>query len=526
MTKEPDDPRAWLVTGVRHRDVKGCYEAYLAQLKPGTVMDVYALLRVEGRFMNLRVSDTWQGRLLNVGVISTKHRDAATYMDDDGRMQVRVLEGCIGDIDFWVEPVLEAPLRAVEPRPKLSPPPFAGSVVPFHTEGDIRRTSLSGQLKTQVGEVERNIGVWSMAETRLHVKGLVEALDAYFPHCLQSLSTNEHQALNDLIGHLGSVIELLGQTPGLADCALMLEPGCETLKDLEREYSKEEVCARIYCMELAEVEASGLDQFGWRKQYFVTVVGENLDAGVTRQALEKSLADIDDWLKGFLNGYYLRMKHDVVKLAHVIMCEQLTRPELYSYYCCEILARCLRAVLNGECSLTDMLEPPEKGADPIAAPQLKVGKVPAGMPKAATTATATPDPEHVITVSDKQGVVKVVREVAEQIVSQKCEYAHLMRVMTDHQLIKLRQNDYALFGRALVLWLGDPVGSYKSVAESMRGRINRILRNQGLATGQQLPEYWLWDKDDEDRRICMQMADIFARNGFPRPVLTPRDAKK
>ena len=50
MSEESNNPRLWLVTGVRHRDVQDCFSQYLAELKAGTVMQVSAALFEDGKF--------------------------------------------------------------------------------------------------------------------------------------------------------------------------------------------------------------------------------------------------------------------------------------------------------------------------------------------------------------------------------------------------------------------------------------------------------------------------------------------
>ena len=78
MSEESNNPRQWLVTGVRHREVKECFQKYLAELKAGTVMQVSAALLEKGAFKNLGVYTEWQGNILNVGVIAATMLDAAS----------------------------------------------------------------------------------------------------------------------------------------------------------------------------------------------------------------------------------------------------------------------------------------------------------------------------------------------------------------------------------------------------------------------------------------------------------------
>lgn len=269
MVEDPNNPRLWLVTGVRYCDVKADISDYLTALMEGTILQVFAACCEEGAFKNLRVMDNWKGENVNVGVISSKMRDlAATYMDDEGYMEVRVVEGRIGDKDFWVEPVLEAPLRPIAQRSTLKPLPFSENLVPFRTNEEACRSTATRQLVTLMQSIEDNITAWTWTELRNRTLLLAEKLHNYPRYCLHSLCEEEDKMLRGIIGRLREIIMRLEQVSGMADCIKRLTTEYEIIEQLEHDYSSQDVCARIYKEEMAEIEKVAQGPCGMLTQFF------------------------------------------------------------------------------------------------------------------------------------------------------------------------------------------------------------------------------------------------------------------
>ena len=510
MVEDPNNPRLWLVTGVRYSDVKDCYPEFLSSLKEGTIMQVFAACKEAGAFKNLKAVMSWKGKILNVGVISSKMRDvAATYMDDEGYMEVRVVEGSIGDKDFWVEPLLDAPLRPMAQRVALPPLPFSENLVPFRTAGEACRSYATRQLEQMMQEIEDNINRWTWTDLRSHVLQLVQTLHSYPEYCLHSLCEEESKRLRETIGRLREILQRLDQVTGMAECVLQLKKEYDYIEWLEHTYSKEDVCGKIYKEELSELENLAINPFGLCTQFFGQLVGENHDLESNKEVLTSALNKINEWLKGFMHGWYVRTKGSTARLAHTIKCEQLTRRELYGYYCCEILAKYLRGVLKGKYTIDEMLgHYVEPNSKPLSIVADETNIIP----------IEEIDPNNIINGGfDKHRVVETVREVAAIIQSEPYKYTHLMKVMIDHRVILLQQVDYSKFSNALADWVKDNPIEPKKVKESIRQRFKKIMDNHGLDAGKALRPYWLWDDTDLDRQICVHIGAIFERNGFSKP---------
>ena len=508
MTESKNNPRQWLVTGLRYREVKDYYPVFLSELKEGTILQVYAAHCTNGFFSNLGAFMSWRGKVREVGVISKDCRDAAAiYLDDEGFMEVRVVKDTIGDKDFWVEPVLDAPLRPDNPHSKLLPLPFDENLVPYRTNNQPERLFVTRELERLMQTISMHIEDVKWTELRSQVLQLADLLHDYPPYCLHSLCVEERNRLRDIINRLKGLLERLRTQSGMADCALRLEEEFAIIEDVKREYTKEEVCARIYREEMAELDAHAI-----LSDYHKQLRMDNNGREPTPEMLSSNLSKINAWLKVFLNGWYVRWKREnnLVKLAHTIMSAQLTRKELYGYYCCEIIARALEQQTQEQS--------PASGV-----PVQTTGTMGVEPPLSTDDAPNSPsdeelDPERIILGTlDKQEVRAAVQEAEAFNKGKQYRYALLMKVMMDHRIITIQQSDQVDFARSLVCWLPDKALDARKTTLSIRQGFTKMMKNQGLVSPQVLPFYWLWKNTDKEWQLCTQIGEVFERHGFPRP---------
>lgn len=508
MHEDPNNPRLWLVTGVRYRDVSECYTDFITDLRKGDVMQVMAACFEQGTFKNLGAYTEWHGQNLNVGVISSKMRDeAATYLDDDGFMEVRVVE--IGDKDFWVEPVAETPLRPKAERLGIPPLPFDQSLVPFRSPGDARRQSATNQILTLLHQIEDNSDLWTWVELREHVERLISLLHRYPESCLHSLCEEEDKTLRSILGCLRDVCQLLDRHKGMSESNDRLKAEYEAIEQIEHEYSKPQVCARIYKEEMAELDRLAHGQQGMLMQFFEQLRLANNDQDPTIDQLNEELQGLNTWLSGFMNGWYTRTKRNMTSLATTIKCEHLTRRELYGYYSCEILAQVVKQVSSGQRTIAEILCQPivasvSKQNSPVNDPTLE-----------------DYDPYQILPANvNKQQVRDAVIEVDSVTLGVPYKYAHVQKVMIDYRITTMQQSDQADFAQTLLHWhLGSKSKDATALKNSIRQRTDKIMEQRGCskARNQVLPPFWLWPENDADRQICEQIAPIFEQHGFRRP---------
>ena len=508
MTESKNNPRQWLVTGLRYREVKDYYPVFLSELKEGTILQVYAAHCTDGFFSNLGAFMSWRGKVREVGVISKDCRDAAAiYLDDEGFMEVRVVKDTIGDKDFWVEPVLDAPLRPDNPHSKLLPLPFDENLVPYRTNNQPERLFVTRELERLMQTISMHIEDVKWSELRSQTLHLADLLHDYPPYCLHSLCEEEAKRLRDIIDRLKELIESLRTRSGMADCVLRLEEEFAVIEDVEREYSKEEVCARIYREEMAELDAHAI-----LSDYHKQLLMDNNGSEPTLEMLSSNLSKINAWLKVFLNGWYVHWMKDnnLVKLAHTIMSAQLTRKELYGYYCCEIIARALEQQTQEQSPASGV--PVQTVGTMGVEPPLSTDDVPN------SPSDKELDPVGIILGTlNKQEVRAAVQEAELLIQGDQYRYTLLMKVMMDHRIITIKQSEQAKFARSLVCWLPDKQMDADKVKQSISQRFRKIREEQGLKPKQVLPFYWLWKNTDQDWQLCTQIGEVFERHGFPRP---------
>jgi len=511
MFEDPNNPRLWLVTGVRHCDVKDCYPDFLADLKEGTILQVYAACCPKGVFKNLRVYTNWQGSNLNIGAISSKMRDnAATYMDDDGFMEVRVVKDGIGDKDFWVEPVLEMPLRPIAQHSSLPPLPFAESLVPFRTEEEAHRSATTRQLVCFMQSIEDNMKEWKWSELREHVLKLAEMLHRYPESCLHSLCEDEDKMLRSVIGQLREIIERLGQVSGMSECVLQLQREYDVIEHLDHEYSKSIVCARIYKNEIEEIERQARKPYGMLTQFFGQLRMDNNDTDPSSEELQHNLNSINLWLRDFMDGWYIRTKSNTEKLAMSIKCEHFTRHELYGYYCCEILAKTLKQVVTHQCSIAEIMGSAEDAAETISMPLSETRNL--------NSSDEESDPYNIIpNTFDKRRILEIALQADAIIQRETYKYAHLLKVMIDYRVVTIQQSEQAKFAKTIAHWHKDNEMDADKLKGSIRQRISKMMDARNLKTGQILSPFWTWPDTDPNKQICMQIGDIFERNGFGKP---------
>ena len=509
MTESKNNPRQWLVTGLRYREVKDYYPVFLSELREGTILQVYAAHCTNGFFSNLGAFMSWRGKVREVGVISKDCRDAAAiYLDDEGFMEVRVVKDTIGDKDFWVEPVLDAPLRPDNPHSELPKLPFSENLVPYRTNNQPERLFVTRELERLMQTISMHIEDVKWSELRSQTLHLADLLHDYPPYCLHSLCEEEAKRLRDIIDRLKELIESLRTRSGMADCVLRLEEEFAVIEDVEREYSKEEVCARIYREEMAELDANAI-----LSDYHNQLLMDNNGREPTLEMLSSNLSKINEWLKVFLNGWYVHWKreHNLAKLAHTIKSAQLTHKELYGYYCCEIIARALEQQIQEQSRASGV--PVQTAGTMDVESSLSTDDAPNSL------SDEELDPKKIILGTlDKQAVRAAVQEAGSFIQKKnQYRYALLMKVMMDHRIITVLQSDQADFARSLVCWLPDKALDADKVKQSISQRFRKIREEQGLQPTEVLPFYWLWKNTDQDWQLCTQIGEVFERHGFPRP---------
>lgn len=502
MIEVKNNPRLWLVTGVRHRGVKDYYAKFLSELKEGTILQVYAACCTEGAFSNLGAFMSWRGKVCNVGVIKSEMRDvAATYMDDEGFMEVRVVKDGIGDKDFWVEPLLDAPLRPIAPHIELPSLPIDKNLVPYRTSKEPDRMFATRVLEGQMQTISEHIDDAKWSELRSQALQLADLLHDYPQYCLHSLCKEERERLSRIINRLKELIELLKPRSGMAESAARLEEELAIIEDVAREYSKEAVCARIYREEMAELDAQAI-----LSNYHQQLCMVNNGSEPTLEMLSSDLKNINAWLKDFLGGWYVRQKHELEKLAHTIKCEKLTRKELYGYYCCEIIAQALEQMIKEQSPASDLSPAPDTESP------LSTNDSPT------CTRDEESDPQGIIFDKfDKREVRAAVQEAEMLIQNKQNRYANMMKVMMDHRIIAVQQSDRIKFTRSLVCWLPNKAMDADKVRQSIGQGFTNMKKECGLKSTEVLPFYWLWKEMGFNRDLCCQMGEIFERHGFPRP---------
>ena len=514
MLEEINNPRLWLVTGVRHRDVKDCFQKYLAELKAGTVMQVVASMREKGMFKNLGVFTEWRGNLLNVGVISSKMRDvAATYLDDEGEMEVRVVEGKIGDKDFWVEPVDNEPKRPM-PQPNVLPDlPFDPNLVPLRTDAEMKRSTATRLLKNAIKYYADNYKLWTFSEKNSQTQELVKKLQDYPQYCLHSLCKEEHNTLLDIIAQLKKLTDDMtvaqNEIKGLQDFVFQLNNELEAIKDVEREYSKKELCGRIYLKEMNEMETYICTPEGMLPTYFKQLRIEKNEESLSVETYSSELAQINHWFEQFMTTWYVRAKDDTERLAHIIETEHLTRVELYGYYCCEILAKELKKKIKEINNVNDMMVQQTENAGVLSLSYIN---------KTNDLIDEEIDPDHIIYEKyDKQEVIKSITDSLTIIGKTQRRYAYLMKVMIDHKVIRIHESDQLKFAKFIISYLKDDSIDLGKFTETICKGIARLRNINNIPSDQVLPYYWRWERETKELKICMEIGEIFEKKGFSRP---------
>lgn len=513
MLEESNNPHLWLVTGVRFRDVKDCFEKYLAELKAGTVMQVSASLRENGMFKNLGVYTEWRGNLLNVGVISSKMRDvAATYLDDEGEMEVRVVEGKIGDKDFWVEPLDNEPKRPMPQPNKLPDLPFDPNLVPLRTDAEMKRSTATRLLKNAIKFYADNYKQWTFAVKNSQTQELVKKLKVYPKYCLHSLCKEEHNTLLDIIAQLNELTDDMtvaqNEIKGLQDFVFQLNNELEAIKDVEREYSKKEVCGQIYLKEMNEMETYIRTPEGMLPTYVKQLRIEKNEESLSVETYSSELAKIKYWFEQFMTTWYVRAKDDTEKLAHIIETEHLSRVELNGYYCCEILAKELKQRIKGKNNVNDMMV---QQTETSGVPSLSSNKM-------QDNGINEIDPDNII--SEKYNKVKVVEAVLQTkpiIRGVQKRYAYLMKTMIDLRIIMIKESEQLKFARFIARCFKDDPIDVDKVKGSIRQTIRKMREKHHIQPDQVLSPYWLWDDSSIDENICQQFGKIFEENGFEKP---------
>ena len=513
MLEESNNPRLWLVTGVRFRDVKDCFQKYLAELKAGTVIQVSAALRENGAFKNLGVYTEWRGNILNVGVISAKMRDeAATYLDDEGEMEVRVVEGTISDKDFWVEPVDNEPKRPMPQPNKLPDLPFDPNLVPLRTDAEMKRSTATRLLKNAIKFYADNYKLWSFSEKNSQTQELVKKLKEYPKYCLHSLCKEEHNTLLDIIAQLKELTDDMtvaqNEIKGLQDFVFQLNNELEAIKDVEREYSKKEVCGQIYLSEMKEMEKYIRTPEGMLPTYFKQLGIEKNEESLSVETYSSELAKINHWFEQFMTTWYIRAKDDTEKLAHIIETEHLSRVELNGYYCCEILAKELKQRIKGKNIANDMMVQQTENAGVLSLSSNNMQD----------NGINEIDPDNII--SEKYNKVKVVEAVLQTkpiIRGVQKRYAYLMKTMIDLRIIMIQESEQLKFSRFIARCFKDDTIDVDKVKGSIRQTIRQMREKHHIQPDQVLSPYWLWDDSSIDENICQQFGKIFEDKGFEKP---------
>ena len=512
MNEETKTDRQWLVTGVRYRDLKDNYAQFLSELKEGMVMQVSAALRENGVFKNLGVYAEWQGTLLNVGVISSMMRDvAATYLDDDGEMEVRVVKDRIGDKDFWGEPLIVTPLRPIAPHSALPPLPFDANLVPFRTDDETIRSLAARRIKNRIRNFADNLKYWSFDELGSQTDELVKMLRDFRPICLHSLCREEHASLCNLIVQLKALTDALTARTDIDEDTIehmqQIKSEVEIFADIEREYSKKDTCARIYIEEKAEVERQIRKSTGLLLSYCKQLHMEHNSQTLLAETYISELNKVNLWLMQFMNSWYMRAKDDIASLAHIIESEQLTRSELYSYYCCEILAKLLKQTIDEDTDIDELLgEPTETPLEPT------VIEVQNDAPHEGF------DPEQIVNPTcNKQNVLKSVLKAQEIINGTNVRYYYLMKAMIDHRVINLKHEEYSKFARFIQSCLQEEKIDIDKMANSLRKGSERLKRIHSVMPGHTPSQYWVWGESSEESTLCTRFGEILTSNGLPKP---------
>ena len=515
MVEESNNPRLWLVTGVRFRDVKNCYSEYLSELKAGTIMHVLAASCEDGAFKNLGVYSEWRGNYVNVGVISAKMRDvAATYLDDNGEMDVRVVEGTISDKDFWAEPIEDEPKRPMPEPTKLPPLPIDANLVPLRTDAEMIRRTATHLLKNRIKSYTDNYKQWTFTEQNKQTKELVKRLQEYPSYCLHSLSKDEHDTLLGIISQLKELIDEMiaaqNEIKGLEAFVSQLQKELETIKDNEREYSKQEVCKRIYLDEMSEIEKQISAPNGKLLAYFEMLKMENNGDEPTIETYSSELTKINNWLNQFITTWYAAAKNDTAKLAHIIETYQISRVELNGYYFCEILAKILKQKILGNNNINDMMVHQTEKADVPSLSSLANKKI--------EPSDDGIDPEHIIINNNiKDKIVEAVLQCRPLLDIEQIRYGYLMKVMIDHRIINIKQSNQLKFVIFIASCFKDKPINVEKIKNSTRQGIAKMMNVNNIPSGQILMPYYSWEKPSIERDNCMQFGEILENNGLMRP---------
>jgi len=135
----------------------------------------------------------------------------------------------------------------------------------------------------------------------------------------------------------------------------------------------------------------------------------------------------------------------------------------------------------------------------------------------ASPAAATPDldPYDILHPEvDKPLVMECVRQAEKLVGQDQYKNAHLMKVMFDHNLLRIGQSDHEPFARTLEHWQCSNGKPAQLIKGSIRQRLNKMKSNRNVQPGQDLPVYRLWPDDDPDKKICVQIAQVFNQAGF------------
>jgi len=301
---------------------------------------------------------------------------------------------------------------------------------------------------------------------------------------------------------LKGLIDSLRETKGMAESAYQLADEYTVLEDLEHEYSKKEVCKRIYLDEMEEVDSQIWAPNGMLPTLLRAMRMDNGGNEPTRETYQEELNKVNQWLKQVLNGWYVRSKNNLPTLAHIIECNRLARRELYSYYCCEILAKELRLAI-------------EK-ANRVQ--QIEASAVPAFPSSPTETPDDGIDPDHIISTKfNRQMVVETIKLTKPIIGDTQNRYGYLMKVMIDHRIIMIQESDHSKFARFIASCFNDEALDIERLKGSIRQGIKKMKEYYHKNAEQVLLPYWTWQDSSIHENYCRQFGEIFERNGFLKP---------
>ena len=117
-------------------------------------------------------------------------------------------------------------------------------------------------------------------------------------------------------------------------------------------------------------------------------------------------------------------------------------------------------------------------------------------------------------------VIKSISESQQIIDKTQRRYAYLMKVMIDHKVINIQESDQLKFAKFIISYLKDEKVNLGHFKETICKGIARLKSINNIPSDQVLPYYWVWEKESKEKKLCMEIGEIFEKNGFSMPRIS------